>query len=413
QEIGRIGRWDFDIDTQKITWSDQVFKLFERDPSLGEPTPEEEATYYPPKDSAMLQEYSRRSIEEGKSFEYDVQVLLPSEKTSYMTAAMRPITDESGRVIKLVGVVQDITDRKRAEQELEDIFNLSPDMVGVFTTEGKLLKVNPAWEEILGYKPNELLDSGWTDLVHPDDVGDTNKEVEKQLEGSSVVNFINRYKSKDGSYKTLEWQATYATEGIVHATARDVTEHMHMQAKLRTSEAIFKGIYSQAPVGIELFDAEGKLIDVNQECLDIFGVGHVEEIMGFRLFEDPNVSEDAKIQLRKGAPVDYESEFDFDLVKKLKLYKTTKSGKCFLQVQITPYVISGFDEKGYVVHVQDITERKEAEQAIQNAAQQWKITFDAVTDGLMVLDTEQRITRTNQAMVELFPEHTDTMIGKY
>ncbi|GAG33844.1 unnamed protein product, partial [marine sediment metagenome] len=68
--------------------------------------------------------------------------------------------------------------RIQAEEEFKDIFNLSPDMVAVYTTEGKFLKVNPTWEKVLGYTQKELLDLGWTKLVHPDDVEKTNKEVE-------------------------------------------------------------------------------------------------------------------------------------------------------------------------------------------------------------------------------------------
>ncbi len=135
----------------------------------------------------------------------------------------------------------------------------------------------------------------------------------------------------------------------------------HAEEALQKSEVMFKGIFSQAPVGIELYDSKGNLINANQECLNIFGVEHLEEIEGFKLFDDPNISADAKAQLRNGEPVDYESEFDFEAVKKLKLYKTTKSGKCFLRVLITPYEISAGGEKGFAVHVQDITERKHAE----------------------------------------------------
>ena len=118
---------------------------------------------------------------------------------------------------------------KKVEEELIDIFNLSSDMIGVFTTEGDLLQFNPSWEKVLGYTTKELLDLGWTQLVHPDDVEKTNKEVGKQLKGNPVVNFVNRYKHKDGSYRTLEWQATFAKEGIVHASARDITERNQME----------------------------------------------------------------------------------------------------------------------------------------------------------------------------------------
>ncbi len=72
-----------------------------------------------------------------------------------------------GEKRRILVMQHDITERKQAEEEFENIFNLSPDMVGVFTTEGGLIRVNPSWEIILGYKTEELLEMGWTTLVTP------------------------------------------------------------------------------------------------------------------------------------------------------------------------------------------------------------------------------------------------------
>ncbi len=120
QAVGHMGDWEYEVSTKKISWSDEVFNLYKRDPSLGPPTVEEEATYYLPEDTKRLREYGRRAIEEGESFDYDVRVKLPGGKSAYMMGFMRPIKDESGRVVKLSGTIQDITERKKSEHKLLD-----------------------------------------------------------------------------------------------------------------------------------------------------------------------------------------------------------------------------------------------------------------------------------------------------
>ena len=120
QALGQIGNWEFDINTQKSTWSKQVYKLYERDPVLGPPTTEEEAAYYSPEQGQILRGYTRNAIETGQFFEYDLQATLPSGKHVYLAARMRPIKDAQGRVIKLFGIVQDITERKQAEEKIKN-----------------------------------------------------------------------------------------------------------------------------------------------------------------------------------------------------------------------------------------------------------------------------------------------------
>ena len=164
------------------------------------------------------------SIIRGKVPQPFVVTYTRKDGTTGWTEIHASLLKEGGKKLGVQVIQKDITERKRTEEDFENIFNLSPDMMGVFTAEGRLIKANRSWETILGYKTEELLEMGWVKLIHPDDIEQTNNEVEKQLKGSPVVNFVNRYKCKDGSYRTLEWQATFAQEGIVHAIARDITE---------------------------------------------------------------------------------------------------------------------------------------------------------------------------------------------
>jgi PAS domain S-box-containing protein len=120
QELGRIGHWIYDVDTQSVTWSDQVYQLYERDPSLGPPTAEEEAGYYSPEQTAILREYSRRAIAEGQSFQYEIECRLASGSV-FFAATMQPEKDQHGRVIRLVGTVQDITEQAQAKAKLTDL----------------------------------------------------------------------------------------------------------------------------------------------------------------------------------------------------------------------------------------------------------------------------------------------------
>lgn len=119
QALGKVGCWKYNPATQSITWSEETYHLYERDPSLGPPTPEEEAAYYTPEQAQILREYTRLVINEGCEAQCDLEAHLPSGKVAAFFVRMRPEKDEQGQVINIFGTVQDITERKRAEEEIK------------------------------------------------------------------------------------------------------------------------------------------------------------------------------------------------------------------------------------------------------------------------------------------------------
>jgi PAS domain S-box-containing protein len=117
QSLGRIGSWQFDVKSGAIEWSDETYRLYERDPSLAPPTVEQEARYYTEEQGRFLREYARRAIEEARELEYDLRANLPSGRNAWFHARMTPVRDAEGRVAKLFGTVQDITERRQAEEQ--------------------------------------------------------------------------------------------------------------------------------------------------------------------------------------------------------------------------------------------------------------------------------------------------------
>jgi PAS domain S-box-containing protein len=122
QSIGKMGSWEFDLLTERIEWSDEVYKLYEREKSLGPPSTEEEASYYLPEESLRLKELASRTMQNGEENQHNVVAQLPSGKKLHLHTQMLPVKDVTGKVIKIFGTVQDITDSKLAQEKI-DTFN--------------------------------------------------------------------------------------------------------------------------------------------------------------------------------------------------------------------------------------------------------------------------------------------------
>ena len=121
-------------------------------------------------------------------------------------------------------------------EELEKFFSLSLDFLCIASTDGYFKRVSPAVTDTLGWTEAEFLATPYMDLVHPDDRDATAREVERQsLAGEPVMRFENRYLHKDGSWRMLSWRSMPQPDGLMYATARDVTDERNSaQRKLQS-----------------------------------------------------------------------------------------------------------------------------------------------------------------------------------
>jgi PAS domain S-box-containing protein len=112
------------------------------------------------------------------------------------------------------------------DRQLNNFFNLSLDFMCLANTEGYFTKVNPTFCSILGYTEKELLENSFLSFVHPEDLPNTMKVIERLSHGELTINFENRYRKADGSYIVMSWNCTPdPSTGVLYATARDMTEH--------------------------------------------------------------------------------------------------------------------------------------------------------------------------------------------
>ena len=87
------------------------------------------------------------------------------------------------------------------------------------------MRVNPAWQTVLGQSEDELRTSPFMDFVHPDDQAVHVEAMSALSTGAQLIGFENRYRAKDGSYKWLQWSRRRSqAQGLVYAVARDITD---------------------------------------------------------------------------------------------------------------------------------------------------------------------------------------------
>lgn len=124
-----------------------------------------------------------------------------------------------------------------AEAEHDQLFDLALDMLCVADPQGSFKRVNPAFTRLLGWSSMELLARPFLEFVHPDDRPVTVDELEKLAAGQPVIHFENRFHCKDGAWRVLSWKALHRPDGMIYATARDVTterfeRQFHEQAEV-------------------------------------------------------------------------------------------------------------------------------------------------------------------------------------
>ena len=132
---------------------------------------------------------------------------------------------------------RDLSARRVAEQQLDRFFSLSLDFLCILDVDGYFKRVSAAVTDILGWSVEEFLSRPAADFVHPDDLAASRREARIQIAaGEKVCRFENRYRHKDGSWRTLSWHSVPLPDGMMYAIARDVSEIKRKDEALRQSK---------------------------------------------------------------------------------------------------------------------------------------------------------------------------------
>ncbi len=334
-------------------------------------------------DRALVEE-AIRSYLAGETSEFEVEFRGRHKDGSYRWTLARGVAvrDAGGKPIRFVGSTVDITDRKRAEEALresEERFRgtFENAAVGIAHThsEGRFLHVNEKFCAIVGYPREELLEKTWHDITHPDDLAASIDVSAAALRGEPPgLPLEKRYLRKDGSLVwgelviSLQWDAAGAP-GYLIAIIQDISRRKRLEEALRESERRFRTFVDHATDAFFLQDDQFVVVDVNRQACQSLGYTR-DELVGMTPLDfDPDVTpatlEEFGRRLDTGEMLVFESRH------------RRKDGSVFpVEVRGRPFWEGG--RRLTVALARDITEHKQAEEALRESERRFRILAEAL-----------------------------------
>lgn len=268
-------------------------------------------------------------------------------------------------------------DRSERDREVA-LFMLAEDasdVISRLTPEGVYAYVSPSARKIFGYGPDEMIGRSVYDFVRPEDRAELRTSLEGCVAGSDVRTVVYQVRRKDGSHiwfeTTIHSSRDEDTEGLIElqTTSRDVTERKHSERALREAEERFRSAFDFAAIGMSMVSEDGRFIRVNRSLCRILGYVEVE-LLGMT-FQEITHPEDLEKDLRYAHQV-LAGEIDHYQMEKRYIHADGHYVWALLSVSLARD--SESDRPMFISQIQDITDRKAAEEKLADLALQDPLT---------------------------------------
>ena len=285
------------------------------------------------------------------------------------------LADQEAVEILSVAIVE-VFRKMRAEVERNRLFDLPKILIMLARSDATIVRVSAGWKDILDYAPDEMVGRSFLDFVHPDDIPESQSGVENVARGEVIQYFENRYRHKNGAYRTLSWVASADPDtGIHYGVAQDITEWKLVEDALRENTQMLSVIYKSVGdvlyyIGVEPDDSF-RFLSINPAFMDATGLRE-EEIIGKHIEE---IIPEPSIWMVLDQ---YKKAIKEKSIARWVETSVYPAGEKTGEVTIAPIL----DASGVCTHlvgtVYDITEHKKAEENLRNALDRLNIILDSL-----------------------------------
>ncbi len=419
QQIVHIGDWEWDIATNNVFWSDELYRIYGFTPQKIVPDYGLVTRAMHPKSRDEFFSAIDAALKGERPFEIDYSFFRQDGSVAVLHTIGQVMRDAEGTPVRMVGTVQDITEQKRVEEALREseekfrnIFDNANDGILIASVPArKFVEANKTICKMLGYTREEIKNLGIEDLHPPKDLPHVLAEFERQMQGEKAIAEELPVRRKDGSIFYADIGAapiTLGGEQYAVGIFRDITERKKAEETAQQTETRMRMAMAAARQGFFEIDTRTDDVVVSPGYVRMIGYEPGEFPPKWYDLIHPDDLDMARLIYHEyitGRRDDCRSEFR----------QQTKSGQWRWVISVAAVVESGsagIPTRMFGIYT-DITERKEAEEALSNSDQFIRKVLDSVDEGFIVVDRDFLILTANRAYCGQVDRSWDAVIGSH
>jgi len=400
QQITHIGSWNLDLETNEVTWTEELYKMYGFDPSLPPPPYTEHKKLFAPESWELLSSSLARTAETGIPYELELQTVRIDGTHGWMWVRGEAMQDPAGKTVGLWGAAQDITQRKLSEEELktakgqaeksEERFKRyiqsSPTSVFLVDENGKYTFVNNAACKLLGYTPDEMLQRSIRDISVPVPSPDEMNSFLVLKEKGEIHNVEKQLIGKDGQVIDIILDGKKLSDNEYIAFVKDITERKKAEKEIITAkkkadenELKFRLMYENTSIGIAQISLDYEITGANKAYCGMLGYKE-KELIGKKLHDitHPDIivkNLELQLKLKQGLIPSFQLEKAF----------IHKNGQTVYGLLTATLIKNTNNEPSYFLgNVQDITSIKRAQELLKTSEEKFRKAFYTSPDALII-----------------------------